>query len=186
MSEFGERTPLKPLWVDLDKHIQELQLKTRNRKLWEDIKQSPLTPQSIDKLIAEKWKFKTVNIPDYGICSIEAKFIQLGTFNHGFVRDIYLLHELYHAWYGQQTNDGTFSESPYKHDNRLIGHWLARKWRTNPEILKSAVLSFGLPPRIYDASSYNAFSSEPNDFNLQLCFDFGKTQKSGLSQIMMD
>ena len=36
--------------------------------------------------------------------------------------------------------------------------WKARLWRANPFLLKLAVESFGLMPRVYDLASAEAFS----------------------------
>ena len=75
-----------------------------------------------------------------------------------FERDVVLMHELVHVWYGRQLDDA--GTGILQQRNFLLVEWVARQWRADPMILRSVIDAFSLEAFIYDNASSEAFSTK--------------------------
>ncbi|MBI5228621.1 hypothetical protein HY991_00815 [Candidatus Micrarchaeota archaeon] len=130
------------------------------------IKKKPLTEEAIDKLVAEGWK--VVPTDDHSsFVNRRKKIIGLKTDFKELQRDVSFLHEVAHAFYGQALTHN-HPLDPDTVETFWFTDWLAKQWRRNPELLRHAILKFGLEPRIYDHVTRKAFSEQrtPEQFVL--------------------
>ncbi len=177
-------------WNELDSYVQIIQFEQPYKKFLKEIKNKPITKESINELIKNKWKVHL----DYsghigsrrGICLFKYKTIELNSDLKGYIRDRILFHEIVHACYGEISSDSLATEEEYGqhivHGNRCITEWLARQLRSEPEMLEHAVKSFRLEPYLYDHISYQAFCP---GFDKQLVLSFTEEYFKNL-KILMD
>lgn len=156
------------------------------------INENPFTEITINSLLEGGW----VCNPNYYInnCSVDKKNINLekkisesGKVYDFYERDIVLMHELNHAAYddfkvGFQSCLSDRFLAFKEFENRLINEYFSRRNRSNPEILRKAVLGFGLEPQIYDSASYEAFK----DFGRVEISPLAKKDKSLLKKTFVD
>ena len=156
--------------AELDHQVKNFRQRNELDKIWFLLERKPFNQDSISKLVKDGWVVTDSGYPTLSICDEKKKEIQLANEISGGVRDVHLFHELVHAWYGDELNDGGyFSFISYKaNKNRVIVDWLAFQLRADPEILRHTILSFGLTPQIYDRASFEAFSDYKIDFDKQL------------------
>lgn len=146
-------------WRELDNYVSALRLKDQNGMIWQEIKDNPISTTFIDGLRKERWKVRYDCIEDLGSCDYENKIILLSSlfrFVFPFERDITLFHELAHTRHPTLLNSVLHSPVPDP-QQEVIAEWLGRKARAEPELLRHAILSFGLKPEVYDQASYRAF-----------------------------
>jgi len=135
------------------------------------IRSNPFTQKTIDFLLNEGWACMQSFMSG---CSDEKKQIKLneelttqGDIYDYYERDIHLIHELHHAWYGRFKINGWLEclsdkmAASNEFESRLINEYLSRINRSNPLILRAAVEGFGLKPQIYDLASKKAFEYNP-------------------------
>jgi hypothetical protein len=154
-------------------------------EIWGLISSRPITTNSIDSLILEGW---AVGFSDNSSCHYQEKnitlLIDLEQYENSYQRDVTLFHEIAHAWYGDALDDRLLRGARC-HDDRTIAEWLARQKRAEPELLRYAILSFGLAPQVYDRASYEAFAGQA-DLDLQLVFPFAQEYYERLKPLLMD
>ncbi len=199
---------LKATFLELEQVVNQFTInyygKIEVKPIWEEIQKRPITIESIDKLIEFGLQIKLINSQPGNIshamylCNI----IYLSSNLNGYERDKALFHEIVHAWYSTDPNgwhedeggwefrgtvleDGCCSNFPEDYPDTLIAEELARKLRTNPELLRHTILDFGLQPKIYDKISYQAFGAV-SDLDKQLAFPFVKLLYKEINKILMD
>ncbi len=168
-------------WEKLDDIIKAAE-KRDNRTIWKEIKHRPLDEESIELLVSDGWTLRVINSTNgEGYCHFIDKQILLANGLYGYERDKVFFHELAHAHFGQEINDGMGSIANYRGENNAIAEWVGRKVRADPRVLRKAILSFGLQPHIYDKSSYEAFhKTNKHSYNtdqLALPFNIELTSK---------
>jgi len=134
----------------------------READFWKKIESHPLTPASIQQLIKDGWRlYYATPGSHYGGAQFKSKSLFVDISIDPYERDKILLHEFVHIHYGKNLlNDSLQIDGHYnklRHENRVIVEWLARQYRADPQLLRAAVLCFGLEPKVYDKASLEAF-----------------------------
>jgi hypothetical protein len=178
-------SPSTQSWKKLNDWVINYRKTFSTREIWTLTETSPIDVNAIDKLIRSGWK-----VIDYGtrmingsICNPETKIIELREGKRWYSRDLALFHEITHAVYVDELND--VGISPLSEQNRAISEWLARKSRSNPELLLHTITSFKLEPHIYDRVSLCAFKPYLSGLDKQFAFPFGEEIKKKLSKVYM-
>ncbi|MBI4147030.1 hypothetical protein HY494_00065 [Candidatus Woesearchaeota archaeon] len=149
-------------WKEIEHYISELQKKT-SPAAWRVVNEIPISAYFIDRLIQKKWTVLCDYDKFSSICgSIDKNLPIIHLANHlaPHQRDITLFHELAHLRHPVLLSSCTDARmTPFaKNEREIIVEYLGRKARTDPELLRHAVVSFGLEPKIYDRASYVAFT----------------------------
>lgn len=173
---------IRAKWRELNSYVRELRRTTRQRQIWRDIRNKPITADSIEVLVGRS-KLDILDIDADAMCLPGIELILLNFRLEDYERDKALFHELAHLHYGNQLND--VKDSLYRKANGAITEWLARRARANPEILRRAVFGFGLEPRAYDLASAIAFCPYLIDPR-QLIFPFAQKYFDELRYTKMD
>ena len=167
-------------WKELDGYVSKLIQVFPNLQIWKDIERKPITVSSIDHLISDSTNLiedSTITVFTGGIVIEEETkkmVILLKAGLDSYNRDVTLFHELAHLhhpiYLSRRSNefDGFVSYAE-ETAREAITEWLGRKARADPELLRHAVLSFGLEAQVYDKSSYQAFQKI---IKSQQCFPF--------------
>ncbi len=79
---------------------------------------------------------------------------------NAFERDCTLFHELVHACFNFSRSFMISGEEEYWKLEAIV-ELNARKLRAQPPLLRHAIKSFKLPPKVYDLASYKAFPDHP-------------------------
>ncbi len=141
---------------------------------FEILRDNPFDEKTVSFLLKEGWKledsghFESNCSYENKIINIQGELVRQGHICDFYERDLALMHELNHAWYGRFKvipygfgqrclDDATWAVHAF--ENRLINEYVSRVNRTNPQILKAAVEGFGLEPQKYDLASYAAFDN---------------------------
>ena len=148
------------------------------------------TVKTIDELIQDGWKVTTVrnNHGIYGMTSGVFREIVLNDIEV-YQRDKTLMHEIIHAVRMKNRSYRFPSlEREISTAEHIVLEWQARLYRTDPELLRKAVLDFGLEPDIYDFVSYQAFARPGNNFGFQpaLMKLKGLPQTGDIKKVFMD
>lgn len=147
-------------WEELDMAANRVRWESRIfRRIWAVRDYKPLDEKAINHLIQDELRITIVPNAN-GDASYYRKRILIGKFDNPFERDRAIFHELAHAWFGEELDDGS-GLNDRERENRIIADWIARQARANPSTLRAAILGLNLEPRIYDKTSYQAFSLEP-------------------------
>lgn len=162
-------------WEELDNYVSNLQGTSPRWKIWKDIERKQISVSSIDCLLSRDLVLRE----DNAFSNITGAVIQykgcveiwLRRGLSPYKRDVTLFHELAHIIHHPNLSNNRYAGniSPKEaNDREAITEWLGRKARADPELLRHAVLSFGLDAYIYDKSSYQAFQG----IKCQRCFSF--------------
>lgn len=163
---------------ELEKEVEILKLNFPLTPAWNVLKSNLLVPESISKLISCGWTFGYIVSSDPpGFANPETKKIKIaGELKNPYLRDKILLHEIVHAIHHPQLSDGWMTPEESARRNNIIVEWVSRKARANPDLLRTAVLGFGLTPEVYDSASYDAFEYHPD--KRQLEFEFSQEYRN--------
>lgn len=157
-------------WSEIEQYVLESEKRTAP-DIWRAIHQSKISKYFIDGLIEKKWKV-LYNSSTLFVGSIHKtkSIINLANYLKPHQRDITLFHELAHLCHPVLLSSRTDAKmTPFgEYEREIIVEYLGRKARADPELLRHAVLSFGLEPKIYDKVSYVAFTGIKG----QQCFPF--------------
>lgn len=150
--------PYEP-WEHLNAFVQRIKERDPKRKIWTLLKEKPVTIQSIDELARDGWKV----IPEAfewssGSADAIAKTIWVSE-PTAYQRDKTLFHEIAHAYYGEEIADSMnfIPERQIRQENNAIAEWIGRQSRSQPSLLRHAILTFDLKPEVYDMVSYLSF-----------------------------
>ena len=169
-------TPLNS-WKEIEKYVLFLHMCKPEQGVWQGINDYPLSVSFIDELVQKRWKvsYRSSFRKNFGVCCPDSRRIILaGSLKDDpYQRDKTLFHELAHARHPNflGTNRELFLPKKEYAQRESITEWLGRKARADPELLRHAVLSFGLEPQVYDQSSYRAFNDVLKQISLPL-FDY--------------
>ena len=153
-------------FAELDRYVRQEKYRGYVDQIWPLIDANPITPHSIDRLITEGWiaEMDDAKIGRGGKCDHEKKLITLFGSDaqyerKPYSRDMTLIHELAHAHYPSLNSQMTPTGERVITDKigEAMTEWIARQIRTEPEVLRAAVLWFDLEPYVYDRASYIAF-----------------------------
>lgn len=167
--EVRNQQPTLPIWEALEKPI--ITSESINQLVRDAWKVRSIDHRAIYKdYINSKGRPEETSGRDYqyastgsGGCLIEDKTILLGPVHNRFnlsqwyLRDLALAHEIVHALYPETPDRQDYGFDFTRRQNFIVVEWTARQVRANPELLKAAVLGFGLQARIYDGVSLKAF-----------------------------
>ncbi len=144
-------------WKNMDLYVSETREKYPGLPIWEEIREKPITVESIDEKI--KGGLVVITRPMYfhGSVSFSGEIL-LREGLDPFKRDITLFHELAHLHHPILLSWD--SPNYLGIEKETITEWLGRKARADPLLLRKAIYGFGLEPHIYDKSSYFAFSKQ--------------------------
>jgi len=146
-------------WLELDFFVSDLRIKKPYLQIWPGIERNPPSIASIDVLLEHGYvvEERPLNLL---LGTIEYPKIVLQTSLDPYERDKTLFHELAHLHHPVLLCLGDsysyFSEREQL-QREAITEWLGRKARADPELLRHAIVSFGLEPHVYDQASYRAF-----------------------------
>lgn len=166
-------------WIELDEYVCWLLAQRKYRDVSEALRDNPITPKSVAGLVADGFEVR-LNNGIGGVASSKLKIIGVGMGNglNGYQRDKNLFHEIVHIHYGHilddgcRDGDGCSVDGISQGERSAITEWMGRQCRAKPELLRSAVLGFGLEPRVYDRPSYESLFS--NSSGRQLMFPFAE------------
>ena len=164
-------------WSMIEEAIKECRKDDPYWKIWKLSIDKPLSIDSINYLVKEGWKVGESWFPPSSHCTPgDHKYIGLNLDIDYYLRDRMFFHELCHAWYGDELDSSPSSSLHYSRKNKvnLLTEWLARQGRANPDLLRHAIFSFGLEPKVYDRISYIAFKGPIEDLEKQLSFSFAE------------
>ena len=170
-----EDSPVDKTWSELNSLVLALKIKPKFIGIWSLIESKPLTTDSIDMLVREGWVVKEDCFASR--CFYDIKKICIEKNIDNYERDKALFHELVHAWYPNELDDGFIAY--YRLEHNAIAEWLARQLRANYQLLRHTVHSFNLKSHIYDKSSYLAFREDDLERQLVL-FPFLQDYVEGL------
>ena len=163
----ADKSPLPDWYLDTGAPWEEIisyvaKLREINPKLliWEELEEKLLSENFIDELISQGWEvFYRENYLFYGsISPLPKKEITLRAGLQPYQRDEALFHELAHLRHPLLLSHQTARNHQEETEREIIVEWLAKQARANPELLRKAVVSFGMRPKVYDLSSYHAFN----------------------------
>ncbi len=161
ITRFG-RLPTAMKWDELNGYVLGLRDDRWKDKVFRLVREKPITPRSIDSLVADGWK---VVEGDYTMThlSVDGKngLIEVKESLEGYKRDRDLFHEIVHAIYERTCFSALLVdhwldiEECYR--DLAFVEWVGRKARANVENLRVAIRGFKLRSYIYDRISYLAF-----------------------------
>ncbi|GEM_PF-2112921 len=148
-------------WSEIEQYVLGLEKRT-DQEIWQVLHQSKISTYFIDRLIGKRWKVRCdydKSSHFFGGIDKDLPIIHLANHLAPHQRDITLFHELAHLRHPILLSSLVdIRVTPFdKNEREIIVEYLGRKARANPELLRYAVLSFGLEPHIYDQASYAAF-----------------------------
>ncbi len=168
-------------WEDLNYAVREIKEENPDLPIWQQIRKTPITPQSIQTLFENGWEIRCLVTMRSGECRYGENDshgkIYIGYFLSPFMRDIILCHEIVHAHYKSPNQDLSDSLCQFgKIENELITDWQARKIRANPRILRAIAKQFNgnskleefkynYRPVIYDRTTFLAFGLHNYDMD---------------------
>src|SRR3989344_4663579 len=126
---------------ELERTVDEIRHKYWAKNIFHLIEKLPIDEESVNILIEEGWYVRHESFR-YGSCHHKLKRINLNLNLKPYDRDLTLFHEIGHAWYGEELNDGPREFHNHGREKCIIIEWLSVKLRANSDILKHAVLSF--------------------------------------------
>ncbi len=184
--KYGATKVIQGSWKELDAWVYGYCATNPGRYIWRLIKSDPLNSQAIQKLAKDGWKVFLTNMsPGSGSCSEKNKKIEISAQAEGYARDEPLFHELVHAQYSGELSDGLGYRGYDGDENTAITEWLARIYRSDHKLLRTAIEVFNLTPYIYDKPSYLAFAENPIDFKKQYILPWGIKTKIRFSSVFM-
>ena|SRR3989338_157754 len=171
------KKPYEASWEDLSRYVEYIR-ENSHRSVWELIREEPFDFEAIDDLIRYNFELKFYAGLSDGNVYFQSRdndrrdggIIYLNSNLKGYLRDKVFFHELVHAHYGDELSDAVKKTPELQNHNNAIVEWLARHHRTNPILLRHALLSYGLDIQIYDLSSFHALY-DPYETN-QILFPF--------------
>lgn len=156
-------TPSSYSWERLNTVVQALLTENNGRWTYAFINDNPFTTTAILKSLEKgvKVAYVTYLEPDKAILQRDGNgfLIEISDALNPFEHDVTFLHELVHVYYHPHLND-VWRNSTTCYNNNAITEWLARKARTDPEILRLMYNILQRPPCIYDRASHEAFSDQ--------------------------
>ncbi len=166
-------------WTELDRYVCSLLAQRRYRDASEALKDNPITPKSIAGLVADGVRVRLYDgVGGHALSKLKIIGVGEGNGLNGYERDKNLFHEVVHMHYGHilhdgcRDGDGCSVDGISQGERSAITEWIGRRCRAKPELLRSAILGFGLEPRVYDRPSYESFLS--NSLGRQLMFSFAE------------
>lgn len=166
-------------WKDLNYAVLEMKQDNPEMPIWQQLRELPITPQSIQTLFNNGWELTSLATMRSGECRYGEDSshgtIYIGYFLSPFMRDIILCHEIVHAHYKSPNQDlrDSFCKLGII-ENELITDWQSRKIRANPRILRSIAKQFDgirfpfdyiYRPVIYDRTTFLAFGLHNYDID---------------------
>ncbi|MGV8142041.1 MAG: hypothetical protein ACP5NS_00200 [Candidatus Pacearchaeota archaeon] len=154
-------------WHTLDCYVTDLQEKGYpHRDFWLEVTMRPMNSATIRYLEKDGWFVLNPKMSRrvgerrdfYGTCDSNRKKIEIVRDLTAWDRDTTLMHELWHAYADEMERgilEDTSRDKKGKRNNAIV-EWLARKSRTEPQLLATALKFAKLTPHVYDKSSYEA------------------------------
>lgn len=173
-------------WKELDKWVYGYRAAHQERHIWWLMEHDPLNSQAIQKLVSGGWKLILADMkPGSGRCSEKEKIIRISAKAVGYQRDEPLFHEMIHAHYGKALDDNNLTNVVSWNEDLAIIEWLARIYRSDYRLLKSAIETFDLTPFVYDKPSYFAFENNPINLRKQYILPWGIDTKIRYTSVLM-
>src|SRR3989344_2484545 len=154
-------------WPEIEQYVLELEKRT-DQEIWQALHQCKISKYFIDRLVGKKWKVlynsDTILV---GSIHVTEPIIYLADHLKPHQRDITLFHELAHLRHPILLSSLVDTRiTPFeKNEREIIVEYFGRKARADSELLRHAVLSFGLEQHVYDQASYAAFRLTPEQLN---------------------
>lgn len=147
-------------WEEINWYVSRL-VNGTSPVIRDKIYQSSISSAFIDGLIHKGWRVEyeqdhffagSISLPPETKITLRDNLTPYG-------RDKTLFHELAHLRHPVllSSRSGPLKTPFGKDDIETIVEWLGRKVRADPELLRYAIVSFGLQPQVYDQASYAAF-----------------------------
>lgn len=144
-------------WEKINSYVLNLREKKPQYPIWRAIERFPISKDFIDQVIKDKWKVVYKDLTGIVGGVTRENEIYLARYLAPYPRDITLFHELVHIRHPYFLSSQTTNNRQEKCEREIITEWLGRKARTDPDLLRHVVLSFGLDAHVYDKPSYEAF-----------------------------
>ncbi len=158
----------------IEQYVLELEERT-SPAVWDQIYQNPISTNFIDGLVEQRWKVWYNSDRNFtGSFSESAHIIYLADYLKPHQRDMVLFHELVHLRHPIILSSSVDARmTPFgKNSREIIVEYLGRKARADHDLLRHAVLSFGLDAQIYDLPSYKAFKDVKEQQNFSFMKDW--------------
>lgn len=163
-------------WEDLDYAVYVFKGDDPDRQIWKQLRDKPVTPQSIRELFIRGWRVNTSSFVTDGKCMYSIEEITINNNLSPFHRDVTLCHEIVHAHYPETANEPSDFYNACKKDHlerEFITEWEARRLRSNPHILRALARQFDgkdshdyvFKPFIYDRATFLAFGLHGYDLD---------------------
>jgi hypothetical protein len=144
----------KASWVELNAAAVEIYT---HKDISDAIGLNLLTVGAIDKVISEGWRVQAEQgYVLLGGLDIDHKRMMYRESLTGFERDVTIFHELAHLHHDPLLRSRKSRLDPV--DIELLAEWLARRYRSDPALLRQMVVGMGLEAQVYDETSYRALN----------------------------